>query len=144
MPGGLIGGALVFLCFGWATEAVAVAAARGATYFFGGMTAGWEEGEREGDWREEGRVREGSGEKTGKNGGKMRSPRRQDGPTRPFRFSRRPRRPRKPGSTWVRRHQFRPEPAKNGFLKTRLDRFFGVGATKTFEKGLLKARLEKL
>ena len=63
MPGGLIGGALGFLCFGWATEAVTVAAAREATYIFGDMAAGWKGGEREGDWREEGRVREGSGEK---------------------------------------------------------------------------------
>ena len=53
MPGGLDGGALGLLCFGWATEAVPVAAARGTMYFFGGMAAGWEEGEREGDWREE-------------------------------------------------------------------------------------------
>ena len=47
MPGGLIGGALGFLCFGWATEAVAVAAARGTTYFFYGMAAGWEASGRE-------------------------------------------------------------------------------------------------
>ena len=47
MPGGLDGGALGFLCFGWATEAVAVAAARGVTYFFGGMVAGWEASGRE-------------------------------------------------------------------------------------------------
>ena len=47
MPGGLDGGALGFLCFGWATEAVAVAAARGTTYFFGGMAAGWEASGRE-------------------------------------------------------------------------------------------------
>nr|XP_040252130.1 14-3-3 protein homolog 2-like [Aegilops tauschii subsp. strangulata] len=39
MPGGLAGGALGFLCFGWATEAVAVAAAWWTTYFFGGMAA---------------------------------------------------------------------------------------------------------
>ena len=47
MPGGLDGGALGFLCFGWATEAVAVAAARGTMYFFGGMAAGWEASGRE-------------------------------------------------------------------------------------------------
>ena len=47
MPGGLDGGALGFLCFGWAMEAVAVAATRGTTYFFGGMAAGWEASGRE-------------------------------------------------------------------------------------------------
>ena len=39
MPGGLDGGALGFLCFGWATVPVVVAAARGMAYFFGGMAA---------------------------------------------------------------------------------------------------------
>ena len=38
-PGGFVGGALGFLCFGWATAPVAVAAARGMAYFFGGMAA---------------------------------------------------------------------------------------------------------
>ena len=71
MPGGLDGGALGFLCFGWATEVVAVVAAWGITYFFGGMAAKpdgeWEgrNGERKGDWREEWREWEGSGGKAG-------------------------------------------------------------------------------
>ena len=39
---GLDGGTLGFLCFGWATAAVGPVAARGTTYFFGGMAAGWE------------------------------------------------------------------------------------------------------
>lgn len=39
MPGGFNGGALGFLCFGWATVPVVVAAARGMAYFFGGMAA---------------------------------------------------------------------------------------------------------
>ena len=47
MPDGLDGGTLGFLCFGAATEAVAVAAARGTAYFFGGMTGGWEASGRE-------------------------------------------------------------------------------------------------
>ena len=38
--GGLDDGALGFLCFGWAMEEVAVAAARETAYFFGGMAAG--------------------------------------------------------------------------------------------------------
>ena len=54
MPGGLDGGALGFLCFGWATEAVAVVAARGIMYFFGGMACFFAASEREGVWREEG------------------------------------------------------------------------------------------
>lgn len=48
MPGGLDGGVLGF---GWATEAIAVAAARGAAYFFGGLAAGWEASGRENDGR---------------------------------------------------------------------------------------------
>ena len=39
MPGGFDGGALGFLCFGWATVPVVVAAARGMAYFFGSMAA---------------------------------------------------------------------------------------------------------
>ena len=39
MLGGLDGGALGFLCFGWATDVVELAVARGTTYFFGGMAA---------------------------------------------------------------------------------------------------------
>ena len=52
--------------------------------------------------------------------------------------------PRASGSGWVRRHQFRPEPAKNGLLGARLGRFFSVGAAKTPEEVLLGARLEML
>ena len=47
MPNGLDGGALGFLCFGWATDVVELAVARGTTYFFGGMAAGWEASGRE-------------------------------------------------------------------------------------------------
>ena len=143
MPGGLDGGALGFLCFGWATEAVAVAAARGTTYFFGGMAAGWEASGREIGGRKE--KMGGKWGKAGRNGGKRHSTHRQGGPTRPFRLRRRPQAPpRAPGSAWVCRHQFRPEPAKNGLLGARLGRFFGAGATKTSGEGLLVARLEML
>ena len=50
--------------------------------------------------------------------------------------------PRAPGSAWVRRHQFWPEPAKNGLLGARLGPFFGAGAAKSPGEGLLGARLE--
>ena len=56
MPGGLVGGALGFLCFGCATEAVAVAAVRGATYFFGGIATGWEASGREIGGRKEEKI----------------------------------------------------------------------------------------
>ena len=51
MPGDLDDGALGFLYFGWATAVVAPVAARGTTYFFGGMAAGWRGGG--GEWQEE-------------------------------------------------------------------------------------------
>ena len=51
---------------------------------------------------------------------------------------------RAPGSAWVRRHQFRPEPAKNVLLGARLGLFFGAGAAKTHEESPLGVRLEML
>ena len=69
MPDGLDGGALGFLCFGWATEAVAVAAARGTTYFFGAMAAGWEASGRENGGRKGENGRE-LGEKRGETAGR--------------------------------------------------------------------------
>ena len=47
-----------------------------------------------------------------------------------------------PGSGWVRRHCFRPKPAKIGLLGARLGRFFGAGTKKTPGKAFLGARLE--
>ena len=79
MPWGLDDDALCFLCFDWA--ALASVTARGATYFFGGMAAGWR-GEG-GEWREKGKWRETEGEKRGI-GGKRAFSRRQSGPTRLF------------------------------------------------------------
>ena len=103
MPGGLDSGALGFLCFGWATEAVAVAAARGTTYFFGGMAAGWEASGRE------------IGGRKGENGrevgesGKKQQEEALDSPTgrthAPFSLVPAPQAShRAPGSAWVRRH----------------------------------------
>ena len=138
MPDGLDDGALGFLCFGWATEAVAVAAARGTAYFFGGMAAGWEASGREID----GRNGE-NGREVGKSGNKRREEaptHRQGGPTRPFRLCRRPRRPpgRRvlPGSAGT---SFGPSRRKTGFWGggVRLGLFFGAGAAKTPGEDLL-------
>ena len=149
MPGGFDGGALGFLCFGWTTTPVAVAAARGMAYFFGGMACffaasgrgfGGRKGENGGRKASERERCEG---KASRNVGKRPSGRLQGGPTRLFRLCRLPKRPpRAPGLAWVRRHQFWPEPAKNGLLGARLGPFFGAGAAKSPGEGLLGARLE--
>ena len=85
MPGGLDGGALCFLCFGWAAAAVVSVAARGNTYFFGGMEAGLKGRRRSlaGGMENE---REAEGE-AGGNGGKRASSRRQSGPTPLFAYA---------------------------------------------------------
>ena len=99
MPGGFDGGALGFLCFGWATAPVAVAAARGMAYFFGGMACffaasgrgfGGRKGENGGKKASEQERYEG---KASRNGGKRPSGRLQGRPTRLFRLRRLPKRP---------------------------------------------------
>ena len=144
MPGGLDVGALDFLCFGWAMMPVAVAAARGTTYFFGGMAAGLEASGREIGGRKEENGRE-VGEKREETAGRgARFADRAD-PRAFFASTGSPSTPpRAPGSTWVRRNQFWPEPAINGLLGARLGRFFAAGAAKTPGEGLLGARLEML
>ena len=155
MPDGFNGGALGFLSFGWATVPVVVAAARDMAYFFGGMACffaasgrgfgGRKASEREKgiEWREEG---ERAGEMRGKSVKKRLEKILGSLPGRahaPFSLAPAPQAPpRAPGSAWVRRHQFWPEPAKNGLLGARLGPFFGTGAAKSPGKGLLGARLE--
>ena len=115
MPGGFTGGALGFLCFGLATEVVAVAAARGTTYFFGGMAAGWEASGRENGGRKEeyGREVGKTREETAERGARLAD--RAD-PRALFACAGAPGAPRASGSAWVCQHQIRPEPAKNGLL----------------------------
>ena len=107
-------------------------------------------GEREGVWREKGREWREEGERAGEMRGKSVKKRREKAlgspPGRahaPFSLVPAPQAPpRAPGSAWVRRHQFWPEPAKNGLLGARLGPFFGAGAAKSPGEGLLGARLE--
>ena len=96
MPGGLGDGALTFLCFGWATEVVAVAAARGTTYFFGGMAADWEASGREIGGRK-GEIGGKWGEKREEMAGRGARLADRADPRAPFRLCRRPRRPQGTG-----------------------------------------------
>ena len=127
---------------------VAVAAARGMAYFFDGMAYFFAASERGfggrkgGEWREEA---DRAGEKIEKRQGNGRKGPRvasSAGPRAFFVWAGSPSTPRAPGSAWVRRHQFWPEPAKNELLGARLGPFFGAGAAKSPGEGLLGARLE--
>src|SRR4051812_20134411 len=95
-------------------------------------SAAWRrlEGEREGVWREKGGEWREDGERVGEMRGKKRQQTTGKGPWVASRAGPRaffacagsPSAPRAPGSAWVRRHQFWPEPAKNGLL----GRYWGV------------------
>ena len=124
-------------------------------YFFGGIACffaasrrgfgGKKASEREKgiEWQEEG---ERAGEMRGKSVNKRREKALGSPPGRahaPFSLAPAPQAPpRAAGSAWVRRHQFWPEPAKNGLLGARLGPFFVAGAAKPSGEGLLGARLE--
>ena len=125
MPGGLDSGALGFLCFGGAAAAGSVAA-RGITYFFGGMageTAGVEAGfgERNGEERE---AEGGSGRKWREKAFLLPTER----PHAAFRFCRRAQAtPDHLGSGRDRRLWISPKPALNEILGARLGRFSATG-----------------
>ena len=121
MPGGLDGGALCFLCFGWAMGRLWDPSWRGGSRT---SSAAWRPAWKGGgDWREEWRMR---GKPRWESGRKRRekgllSPR--VAPC-PFRFCRCPQTtPERLDSAQVRRLLFQPKPALNEILGARLGRF---------------------
>ena len=143
MPGGLDGGALGFLCFGWATEAVAVAAARGTTYFFGGMAAGWEASGREIGGRNGENGRE-VGEKREETAGRGARLADRADPRALFACAGAPGAPQGAGFCLGPPAPVSARAGEKRASRGRLCRFFGAGAAKTPGEGLLGARLEML
>ena len=141
MPGGFDGGALGFLCFGWATEAVVVAAARGTADFFGGMAAGWEASGRENGGRKGANGRE-VGEKQEETAGRGARLADRADPHTPFRLCRRPGAPEGAGFCLGPPAPISARAGEKRASGGRLGRFFGADAAKTHGEGLLGARLE--